>query len=252
MCKSDKLGLNIIDITSKTERYENSQFLLKENPLYKPEILAIKLEDVIFDVNYSYLESIKQSYYYFTGKQISLAQINEAKALGGYCDNCALIKYLVEQYGFNFAYEDIVSKFKEIYWNDGQGHINQEQLLVEKSLLNKLSTDYRLVALTQDTLQEATFKLCLHSVEHYFTKIIASDSVSTGNIIKKTKIEMNSEKILLIGSSIDDMKLAVSENVPAIAICDSKELQLIEILNNNGAHDVLPNLDRLPDILSVL
>lgn len=249
---SDKLGLEILSINNRTESFDDSQFFYKENIPSNIKVLAIKLDEIVFDVTTSRYVAIKQTYSYFTGKRISNDEINHVQYLGGYNDTCKLIKYLVEQYGFNFAYIDIANKYNEIYWNDSQGLINTESLLVTNKLLADLASEYQLVAVSERPMNETLFRLQLHSISQYFSEILSSSVDYSNNFIVDLKAKISDEKILVISDSVDDMKLAVAENVPAIAVCNPNNSQNIDILINNGAYCDIRHLEELGNILSTL
>ena len=240
--KNNKLGLEICNFIRKTESASTTQFFSDEKIFYYPEVLLINADNIIFNTDKSQNESIKLTYKYFTGKTLTDDLLFYTKNLGGYQDSCKLLKYLIEQYGFNFSIDDIETQYNSIYWNDAQGLIENEELLIRPEFLEQLSNRFTLVAISSSDVNQLSYKLHKYTIAKYFSLVDTCKSITnTTNPVITAKQNLQSDKICIVGASLDDMRLAIKENILGIAVCYDTTTVLNSMLISNGAHKVCKN-----------
>jgi len=243
MSKSDKLGLQIINLQSETEGCSDSQFFIKEKKFYRPDVIVIRADGIIFDVQNSLIDSIKQTYKYFTGKSLADKILLETLNLDFLCNHYQILHYLIEQYGFNFAMHDVESKFNEIYWNDSCGLINNETLIVNTESLVKINRHCKLILLSDTLDVQLQYRLHKFHLTQYFNFISSTNLNSNQNAISLLKEKFNTEKIWLVSNSINDMKLSVSENIWCVAINSFDDSS--KMLFNNGADELYSDINEM-------
>ena len=69
------------------------------------------------------------------------------------------------------------------------------------------------------------------------------DLLKENTFISQIINQVDSDKIWYIGSTLDDMKTCISENILGFAICDTQDADIPKILSNNGAYAVLKSVN---------
>ena len=226
--------------------------LLSNKPM-----LVFDMDGVLIDASNSYRTAIEKTYEKYTGKIISKQETQAAKNLGGLNNDWDLTKYLLEKVGLNIKYTDIVDVFQSIYWDNGNGLINNESFLFDKTLLLELSNKYNLAIYTGRPHKEAFYALEKFDVVSYFYPIVTSDDVPEGkgkpdsyglNYIKDITI---SKKYYYMGDTIDDMKCAKNANYYPIGVLppQDKSESLVNSLKSNGAKEVIKSVNNLNNVL---
>lgn len=231
----NKLGLNIVNTIKKTENDIESPFSLCEKNFNKPEIIIFQADNIIFDVKESKIKTLKDTYKYFTGKQLNDSELIYTQNLGGYSNKFDCTYHLIKQYGFNFSVDDIVNKYEQIYWNDAQGLIDNEYLLIDQNTLKELSSDYKLILYTDNNLEQTQYLLHKYSISNLFSAIFCTENNENniGKAISNAKETFCTSNICVISPNLDDIKATIKENVFGFAISNNKNTSMI--LENNGA-----------------
>ena len=215
------------------------------------------MDGVLVDATKSYRVAIADTFEYFTGVKVSQEKIQEVKNMGGYNNDWDLTEYLLRSVGSNIEREKIIEQFQKIYWADGKGTINNEEILVDKEILNKLKTKYNMFIFTGRLKEEAEYTLNKLGIKDMFVDIITTSDIPEGKgkpdpygleLIKKKTLF---DKIFYFGDTIDDIQSAENADVIPIGVLppqDKKDF-LKNKMYENGAVMVI---DSLADINKVL
>lgn len=251
--ESKMCGLIRISIPPK-EYAEKIISLIKPRPT-----LIFDMDGVLVDVSNSYRTAIKKTYEYFAGKELSYDRISEAKNSGGLNNDWDLTEFLLNSDGITVDRDKLVEVFEKIYFDNGNGLINNEKFLAEKVFLANLSKKYNLAIFTGRPKDEATFALKKAGVENLFYPVITMDDLPVnrqkpdclGIEVVKNKI-LTTDDIVYFGDTSDDMKCGKSANVMAVGILppQDKSSEMKELLLKNGAKTVLNNVNEF-DLLGV-
>ncbi len=219
--------------------------------------LVFDMDGVLVDVSDSYHEAIKFTYNYFTGKELADEMIREAKKQGGLNNDWDLTDYLIKQSSFKFPYENIVKVFQKQYWNDGDGSINNETLLVDLSMLDELSKKYNMAIFTGRPKDEALYTLDKFNIKHYFTKIVTMNDLpperqkphTTG--LYMIKDSFITEQLIYFGDTVDDAKCAKDFGAYGVGVLppSDKSEELRSALLKSGQQKVINGINELKDIL---
>ncbi len=251
--KRGSLLENHLRITIPTkEGVEKIKDILSDKPM-----LVFDMDGVLIDASNSYRLAIEKTYEKYTGKSVSKEEIQAAKNLGGLNNDWDLTQYLLKKEGINIKYSEIVDVFQSIYWDNGNGLINNESFLFDKNILLELSKQYNLAIYTGRPKKEAFYALKKFDVVNLFYPIVTSDDVPEGkckpdsyglNYIKDITI---SNKYYYMGDTIDDMKCAIGADYYPIGVLPPQDKSefLINSLKSNGAKDVIISINDLKDIL---
>lgn len=220
--------------------------------------LIFDMDGVMVDVSKSYFEAIKHTYNHFTGKNLSDEQIHNARKLGGLNNDWDLTSYLIKQSGFEFPYEKVVEVFQNHYWNDGQGSINEENLLIDEKLLYELSKKYNLAVFTGRPKDEALYTLSKFNIKRYFQKIVTMEDLPVNMQKPDTagllliKNSLITDYLIYFGDTVDDAKCASNftgtYGVGVLPPSDKSE-ELKNLLLKTGSREVIENINDLTTVL---
>ncbi len=221
------------------------------------DTLVFDMDGVLVDVSNSYMEAIKYTYNYFTGKTVSDEDIQNAKAIGGLNNDWDLTQYLIGLSGFKFPYEDIVKVFQKQYWDNGDGSINNEVLLIDKNLLEELSKNYNMAIFTGRPQREAFYTLDKFDIKKYFQKIITMDDLPSDRQKPHTlglhliKESFFTDKLVYMGDTVDDARCAGSFGAIGVGVLppSNKTEELKELLIKCGDKAVVENINDIKNIL---
>lgn len=221
------------------------------------DTLVFDMDGVLVDVTNSYIEAIKYTYNYYTGKDISDEMIQEAKRKGGLNNDWDLTEFLISGSGFKFPYENIVKVFQKQYWNEGDGSINNETMLIDKSLLEELSKKYNLAVFTGRPKKEAYYTLEKFDIKKYFGCIVTMDDVpperqkphTTGLYLIKESLF--TDRLIYFGDTVDDAKCASDFGAYGVGVLppNDKSQELENTLIEKGDKVVIKNINDLKTVL---
>lgn len=230
-----------------------------ENTLKVLEILRVKptiafdMDGVIVDASKSYRVAVQNTFKHFTGKEVATEVISETKKLGGLNNDWDLTQYLLKKNGFNVDYDEIVKVFQSHY----EKLADVEEILVDKTFLEKLSQNYNLAIFTGRLNKEAYFTLEKHDLTKYFCPIVTLEHVSLEHQkpdclgIKIIKEKIITNKIYYLGDTVDDMLCAQEANAVGIGVLppQDKSPSLRDLLKSKNAVVVL---EQATDLISFL
>lgn len=224
----------------------------------KPEILVVfDVDGVLINVENSYRLATKKTYEYFSGIELDMYRIQEAKNQGGLNNDWDLTEYLLEQSGINIEKQSIIDKFQEFYFgqnNDGKGGlIENEELLIDKNLLENLSEKHCLAVFTGRPKKEAEYSLEYFGIRKYFSAIITMDDLDASEQKPKPKglfkiiTRLQGKKVYYLGDTPDDMMCASSAMSNGIGVLppQDKSSGLKKLLKSHGAMVVLDNVNEI-------
>ncbi len=217
------------------------------------DTLVFDMDGVLVNVKQSYNQAVKYTYNYFTGKELSDEELSEAKKQGGLNNDWDLTNHLIKKYGFNFAYDDIVSVFQKQYWNDGKGSINNENLLISTALLDELKQKYNLAVFTGRPKVEAYYTLKKFDILKYFDKIITMNDLPPDRQkphtegLYKIKEALLTDELIYFGDTVDDVKCAMDFGAYGVGVSDKDVMR--QTLMSAGAKMVIDSINDLKSIL---
>ena len=229
---------------------------IKQTLRIKPA-LVFDMDGVLVDARKSYRVAIEKTYEYFAKKQVTQQEIQDAKNLGGLNNDWDLTQYLLKKSSVEVLYKDIVEVFQKIYWDNGNGVINNEEPLFERNVFEELSKDYNLSIFTGRLRAEAMFALEKFNAVDLFFPILTTDDIPEGmgkpnpfglNLTKEMTIASN---YTYFGDTSDDILAAKSANYDAVGVLppQDKSKELIEALKSKGAQDTLISVNDIKTIL---
>lgn len=239
-----------VTIGTKKQTEELAKAINNAAKSMKP-LLIFDIDGVLVDVSNSYRVAIKQTVKYFTGKKVTLEEIQALKNKGGYNNDWDAAEELIKERGENIDKQRIIKKFTQYY----RKLRDNEPLLIDKSLLRNLSQKYVLAVFTGRDREETDYVLAVNGIKKYFSKTIAMEDV--------TKRKPNPEGLLKIangwktkdvyyfGDMIDDMQAAKAAKIIPIGVLppQDKSKNMKELLVKNGAQSIVDNINQIIKVL---
>lgn len=219
----------------------------------KPTI-AFDMDGVLVDASKSYRVAAQITFNHFSGKELSLKEISEAKKLGGLNNDWDLTEYFLKKYGFDINYDDIVRVFQANY----EKLADIEELLIDENFLKTLSKNYNLAIFTGRLKKEAYFTLDKHGLAKYFYPVVTLEDVSFEHQkpdckgIEIIKEKIITDKIYYLGDTVDDMICAIKGEVTGIGVLppQDKSDELRNLLKSKNAMVVLEQTTNLIKFLN--
>jgi histidinol-phosphate aminotransferase len=260
----ERLLMNGIKTKMHTDGILKNHFRLTVPPLAQAkklvEIIKVKnlivfdMDGVLIDVGESYRLAVKKTYEYLSGKELQLETIQEAKNLGGLNNDWDLTEYLLNQSGVEMDKRIIIDKFQEFYFGEnGEGLIQNEQLLICKNILKSLAKDHQLSVFTGRPKKEAIFSLEHFGIKHLFSEIITMDDLDDdlqkpnpyGLFMIMSKLKP--KNTFYLGDTIDDMQAAMGAKIHGIGVLppQDKSKELKKLLKSKGAMIVLNSVNEI-------
>jgi len=222
------------------------------------EALLFDMDGVLVDVSASYRLAIKKTVERFLGKDISLEEIQEYKARGGYNNDWDLTEAIMLSHGLRVPKEEIIDVFQHFYLgSDFNGFVSNERWLLNREVLEELSMTYKLGIVTGRPRVEAEHALSKFGVERYFDVVIAMEDVPPDRAkpdpygIELALRKLGVKRALYAGDNIDDIKSAVSAGVVPVGIISplSDEDKMARIFEKAGAKQVLRSVNHILEVL---
>ena len=253
--KDNELLENHIRITIPPENKLN----LIEDAVKLRHSIVFDMDGVLIDATQSYRTAISDTFEYFTGVKVSQEKIQEVKNMGGYNNDWDLTEYLLQSVGSQIEKDKIIEQFQKIYWDGGNGVINNETLIVNKAILKKLKNKYNMFIFTGRLKEEAEYTLSKLGIRDLFIDVVTTSDIPEGmgkpdpyglELIKKKTLF---DKIFYFGDTVDDIQCAESAAVIPIGVLppQDKKDYLKNKMYENGAVMVIDSLDEINKVLEV-
>jgi HAD superfamily hydrolase (TIGR01548 family) len=190
---------------------------------------------------------------FFTGKRVTLSELQNWKNRSGFNDDWKLSTAWVQSLGGKFEYEEVKKKFVALYWGEhGEGNVRREKWLLPKSTLRRLSRKSELAIFTGRTRKELDHTLELFSLGTFFRDIITVESVAHPKPdpegLLKILRKRDPQTALYVGDSVDDAIASRAAGIPFIGILfgmGEARRQRSKLLEKFGARAVLSDVTRL-------
>lgn len=224
------------------------------------------MDGVLVDVSGSYRRAIEETAYHFCGRELEPGAIQRYKNIGGFNDDWKLTHAIIASTGIQVSFGRIVDEFQKRYRGDNwDGFIAQEPPLIGDATLESLCQSTRIMGvITGRPRAEAKWTINRFGWQRYLPLVVARETQDGRGkpdpypmqralgILDAVNVRLTPQACAYVGDSAEDMMAARAAGMWAIGFVPPYvEREKHEaLLYDRGAHHVIHDLDRLPDVIA--
>lgn len=218
-----------------------------------PSIIIFDVDGVLVDTRGSFQRTTLETVKFFTKQRVSARELHAWKNRPGFNDDWKLSTAWVNQLGHKFAYEEVKTKFQQIYWGpDGRGNVTREKWLLAKSKIARLAKLAELAIFTGRIWRELDYTLDRNNMRGVFQTIVTTEDVANPKPAPDGLLKIlngrDPGEALYLGDNVDDALAARSAKVPFVAVLPKTGHERRERstrLRELGALTILPDVNDL-------
>jgi len=219
-----------------------------------PNLIIFDVDGVLVDVRGSFHSTTLETVRFFTGKRVTPAQLQDWKNRSGFNDDWKLSTAWVQSLGGSQEYEEVKSKFVELYWGEAgdEGNVAREKWLLPKANLRRLAEKADLAIFTGRTRRELDHTLDRCKTGPFFQSIVTVEDVAHPKPNPEGLLKIlngrNAQRAVYIGDNVDDALAARAADVPFVGILFGRgkaRQERGELLRKLGAVAILGNITQL-------
>jgi HAD superfamily hydrolase (TIGR01548 family) len=222
----------------------------------RPAALLFDLDGVIADESVSYRRAVVETAASF-GLELSIAEVNAAKAAGDANNDWALTYRLLADAGIVAGLDEVTERFEKLYQgtDDRPGLRRHERLLVDPDLLRRLADGRALAIVTGRPRTDAERFLREHGIADLFAAVVTLDDAAPKPDPAPVRLALDRLGVgnaWLVGDTPDDIRAARAAAVLPVGIVAPGDDPGIArpALETAGAARILDTLDQLTEMLS--
>lgn len=205
------------------------------------------------DVRGSFHRTTLQTVRFFTGKRVTLGELQDWKNRSGFNDDWTLSTAWVQSLGGKFEYEEVKRKFVELYWGtNGGGNVKHEKWLLPRAGLARLSRLADLAIFTGRTRKELDYTLKVCRVRRFFRTIVTVEDVARPKPDPEGLFKILNGRepatAVFVGDSIDDAIASLSAGIPFVGVLFGRghaRVRRAGLLEKQGAKFVISSVANL-------
>ena len=238
---------------------QNARLIRTLDETLPDSALIFDVDGTLVDVSGSYHLTIKECVKRLSGEEPSLGEIYELKNSSGYNDDIDIVSELCRRRGKNFSYEEIEPLFNEVYEGEpaGTGAVSNERLLVDKELLEKLSSRFRLAIFTGRSGKHLKMVTERFGIDDYFETAFVLDETPEDKRkphpfgLLRVMERLGCARGCYIGDIPDDVRSAKAAGLIAVSVLPPvrEPERYREALINAGSDFVLEEINELRRLL---
>jgi HAD superfamily phosphatase len=218
-----------------------------------PSVIIFDVDGVLVDTRGSFQRTTLETVKFFTKQRVTARQLHAWKNRPGFNDDWKLSTAWVNELGCQLAYEEVKTKFQQIYWGpDGRGNVRREKWLLAKPKLLRLAKLAELAIFTGRIWRELNYTLDRNRMRGVFQTIVTTEDVANPKPAPDGLLKIlngrDPSEALYLGDNVDDALAAQAARVPFVAVLPKtgharreRSTRLTEV----GALTILPHVSDL-------
>ena len=199
--------------------------------------IVFDMDGVLVDPAKSYRQTVVDSVARLApaAPRITFAQIEDYKNQGGFNNDWLLTHQILKDNGVEVEYSRVIEEFNKIFFGENHdGHLLNEEWLVEAGLLERLQETHRLAVFTGRLDFEAELSLKRFAPGIRFDPRICTDHVENpkpaADGLFLIRERLPDTQLIYIGDTVDDARPARLAGVPFIGVAKRDHLRRNELL----------------------
>ncbi len=246
---------NGMRITLPGEKEAFTRLLFALDVVFTPEAILFDIDDTLADVTESYRRATVATAKAF-GAEVTFDDITQAKAKGNANNDWELTWRLIRNRNIEVSLDEVTRCFEEYYQGTSQraGMCETETLLVERSLLERLSTRVKLGIVTGRPRRDANAFLKKNKIAHLFGAVSTMDDgplKPSPAPVQLALKKLGVERAWMVGDTPDDMRAARGASVlplGVVAPADDPDVAKMALIRA-GAGRILEPISAIEELL---
>jgi HAD superfamily hydrolase (TIGR01548 family) len=218
-----------------------------------PEIIIFDVDGVLVDVRGSFHRTVLETVRHFTGTRVTRLELLRWKSQSGFNDDWKLSTAWVQSLGGKFEYDQVKSKFLELYWGkNGEGYVSHEKWLLPRTSLRRLATRAELALFTGRVRMETDYTLDRRRVREFFRTIVTVEDVKRPKPDPEGLLKILGGRdpgaAVYLGDNVDDAIAARSARIPFVGVLAQEgaaRRERVALLRKFGARAILQDVRQL-------
>jgi pyrophosphatase PpaX len=216
-------------------------------------VIVFDVDGVLVDTRGSFQKTTLETVEFFTGRRVTRKELHRWKNRPGFNDDWTLSHAWVRALGGDFEFEEVKSKFQEIYWGkNGRGNVAQEKWLLPRGTLRRLQRIAQLAIFTGRVWREMDYTLDHAKGREFFNPILTVEDVTRPKPDPEGLLKIldgrSAAESLYVGDNVDDALAAQAAGIRFVGVLpmESQERrQRVARLRKLGAITILGNVGEL-------
>jgi HAD superfamily phosphatase len=218
-----------------------------------PRLIIFDVDGVLVDVRGSFQKTTLETVEFFTGEKVTRAEWHAWKNKSGYNDDWKLSTAWVHSLGGEAQYEQVKSKFVELYWGqNNDGNVRNEKWLLAPATLQALARRAELAIFTGRTREELEYTLKHSKCGTFLTHVITLEDVKLPKPDPEGLLKIlggrDPGEAVYIGDNVDDALAARAARIPFVGVLPLRgegRRHRAARLRELGALTILPSVKEL-------
>jgi pyrophosphatase PpaX len=186
-------------------------------------VIVFDVDGVLVDTRGSFQQTTLETVEFFTGRRVTRTELHRWKNRPGFNDDWKLSHAWVRALGGDFEFEEVKSKFQEIYWGkNGRGNVAQEKWLLPRGRLRRLQRIAQLAIFTGRVWREMDYTLDRAKVREFFDPILTVEEVTRPKPDPEGLLEIlggrTASDSLYVGDNVDDALAAQAAGIRFVGV----------------------------------
>lgn len=189
----------------------------------QPQVIIFDVDGVLVDVQGSFHRTTLDTVRFFTGKSATRKELHRWKNQSGFNDDWKLSTAWVRSLGGTAGYDEVKSKFMELYWGTGgKGNVDREKWLLPRASLRRLASRADLALFTGRVRRETHYTLDRCRVREFFRHIVTVEDVARPKPDPEGLLKIlngrNPSVAIYVGDNVDDAIASQAAGIPFVGI----------------------------------
>jgi pyrophosphatase PpaX len=216
-------------------------------------VIVFDVDGVLVDTRGSFQQTTLETVEFFTGRRVTRTELHRWKNRPGFNDDWKLSHAWVRALGGDFQFEEVKSKFQEIYWGkNGKGNVAQEKWLLPRGTLRRLQRVAQLAIFTGRVWREMDYTLDRAKVREFFNPILTVEDVTRPKPDPEGLLKIlggrSAADSLYVGDNVDDALAAQAAGIRFLGVLPRKSQerrQRVARLRKLGAITILGDVSEM-------
>lgn len=235
---------------------DDNEILLEElREILSPEAILFGIGGVLVDECNSYILAAQKAAEYFLDKGVEFEDIEDWRMMVNYSSHWEIAKVAVDSKEVEVPQEFIIEKFQQILVDDSfDGLIQNENLIIDTNVLERLREDYKLGIVTNRPEKEALYTLNRFHLEEYFDTVVTGEDVQgkykpEPDGIRQALRNLQVNRAVFVGNTYIDIMAAKSAGIVPIVIIPPGYEEWEEVFEEMDVRHFIKTADQVQKVL---